>query len=203
MNTKTLIFAGLALFILLNVSLMGLYVLTRGQGTRINTVVPETLPVIKKLPDFTLTSDKDTPFSPGDLAGKVWVADFIFTSCPGPCPIMTRNLAGVAETLKMLSDVHFVSISVDPETDTPEVLARYGTHYNADPTRWDFLTGTPEAIQKVAAEAFMVGAIDDPMIHSTKYVLVDKAGQIRGYFTGTDEDEVDRLITAVHQLLKE
>lgn len=204
MKTKTLILAVVALFVLLNASLMGLYLLTkRASSAPVGVVVPEALPVIKKLPTFTLTSDKGTPFSPEDLAGKVWVADFIFTSCPGPCPIMTRNMAGVAETLKMISDVAFVSISVDPETDTPEVLAKYGAQHGADPARWHFLTGTPEAIQSVAAEGFMVGAIDDPMIHSSKFCLVDRAGQIRGYFTGTDEDDVDRLITAVHQLLKE
>ena len=204
MKTKTLILAVVALFLLLNASLMGLYLLTqRESAAPVGVLVPEALPVIKKLPTFTLTSDKGTPFSPEDLAGKVWVADFIFTSCPGPCPIMTRNMAGVAETLKMISDVAFVSISVDPETDTPEVLAKYGAQHGADPTRWHFLTGTPEAIQSVAAEGFMVGAIDDPMIHSSKFCLVDRAGQIRGYFTGTDEDDIDRLITAVHQLLKE
>ena len=204
MKTKTLIFIALALVVLLNVSLMGLYLLKQaGARTPVGFSAPETLPVIKKLPAFTLTSDKGTPFSPEELAGKVWVADFIFTSCPGPCPIMTRNMAGVAETLKMISDVSFVSISVDPETDTPEVLAKYGAQHGADPARWHFLTGTPEAIQSVAAEAFMVGAIDDPMIHSSKFCLVDRAGRIRGYFTGTDEDDIDRLITAVHQLLKE
>jgi len=203
MKTKTLLWTGLVLFFLLNLCLMGLYVRAQSNSAPVNAIAPASLPVIKKLPDFTLTTDKTTPFSPADLAGKVWVADFIFTSCPGPCPIMTQNMADVAETLKGLSDVAFVSISVDPETDTPEVLSSYSARYGADPERWHFLTGTPEAIQQVAAEGFMVGAIDDPMIHSPKFCLVDKAGQIRGYYTGTDEDEVDRLITAVHQLLKE
>ena len=116
---------------------------------------------------------------------------------------MTKNLAGVSETLKMYDDVAYVSISVDPETDTPEVLARFAERYGADPARWTFLTGAPEAIQSIAADSFMLGSIDDPMIHSPKFTLVDKQGRIRGYYTGTDEVEVDQMITAVQLVRKE
>ena len=134
MNTKTFIIAALAMVVLLNAALMALYVMTRSSRMApAATTEPETLPVIRELPEFTLTSDKGEPFSPADLRGKVWVADFIFTSCPGPCPIMTRNMADVAETLKMYDDIAFVSISVDPETDTPEVLAKYAAHHGANP----------------------------------------------------------------------
>ena len=200
MNTRSLILAGLGMFILLNASLMALYLLMRPSPPR---PVEMDLKVIKSLPPFTLTSQAGVPFSSESLAGKVWIADFIFTSCPGPCPIMTKNLAGVSETLKMYDDVAYVSISVDPETDTPEVLARFAERYGADPARWTFLTGAPEAIQSIAADSFMLGSIDDPMIHSPKFTLVDKQGRIRGYYTGTDEVEVDQMITAVHLLRKE
>lgn len=200
MNVKTLVITAIAFFVLLNVSLMGLYLLVSSPS---NTVEAETLPVISTLPGFSLTTDKDRPLSKEDLLGKVWIADFIFTSCGGPCPRMTESMADVAERLALYPDVRFVSVSVDPETDTPEVLARYSDRYGADPTRWDFLTGNMDTIQKLAVEGFKIGSVDDPIIHSTKFCLVDRAGQIRGYYTGTDPEEIDALIEAVHRLMKE
>lgn len=200
MSTRALIVLGCSLFLLLNACLMLMYVLANAAP---KPAKPEPLPVLAQLPDFTLTSDKGTPLSREDLAGKIWIADFFFTSCAGPCPIMTRNMAGVAERLKGNPDVAFVSISVDPETDTPEVLSRYGAKYDADPARWHFLTGDEGAIQSLAVEGFMVGSVDNPVIHSQKFCLVDRAGQLRGYFTGADEAELDKLVAAVEVLTKE
>lgn len=202
MSTRMLIATGLALFLLLNVSLMSLYVLVRHEGRNAPQQI-HNLPVIKSLEPFALTSEKNKPFSSASLLGKVWVADFFFTSCPNPCPTMTRNMAGVAETLKDFDDVAFVSISVDPDTDTPQVLASYGKKYGADPERWNFLTGPEEAIKTIAVEGFLVGSVDDPIIHSPKFCLVDKRGRIRGYYTGTEDAEMDRLIADIHQLRKE
>lgn len=202
MNTKSVVLAGLAMIVVLNVALMGLYLLVRPLAPT-QAAPADTLPVLKSLPPFTLTSEKDTPFHAKDLLGQVWVADFIFTSCGGPCPIMTRNMAGVAETLAQYPDVAFVSISVDPETDSPEVLAKYSEHHGADPERWNFLTGDLEAIQSIAVEGFMVGSVEDPIIHSTKFCLVDKEGRLRGHYDGTDEAELDELIAAIHQLREE
>ena len=200
MSFKALFITGILLFVLLNASLMGLY-LVRGyaQTERLS----DELPVFASLPEFSLTSDKNTPLSKEDLLGKVWVADFIFTSCGGPCPQMTRSMAGLAERLSLYPEVTFVSVSVDPETDTPEVLTAYGEKFGADPDRWHFLTGELSDIQALAVEGFMIGSVDDPVIHSTKFCLVDKAGQIRGYFTGTDEVELNALEAAIHQLNKE
>lgn len=200
MSTRALIIVGLVTFVLLNASLMGLYFLASAGSAGPQA---EALPVISTLPEFSLTSDKGQPLGNTDMAGKVWIADFFFTSCAGPCPIMTRSLAGVAKKLEAYPDVEFVSISVDPETDTPEVLARYGEKFGADPARWHFLTGTADAIQEIAVKGFMIGSVDDPVIHSTKFCLVDKKGRIRGYFTGTDEMETEELVAAVHRLLEE
>ncbi len=200
MSFKALLITGISLFVLLNASLMALFVLsgaTKAQGES------EALPVLYPLPPFALQSDKDEPLNRESLLGNVWITDFIFTSCAGPCPEMTRSMAALAERLALYSDVRFVSISVDPETDTPAVLSAYGAKFGADPARWDFLTGTPEEIQALAVEGFKVGSIDDPVIHSTKFCLVDKSGQVRGYYTGTDEAEIDALVAAVHQLIKE
>ena len=200
MSTKSLILIGLASFILLNASMMGLYLLSDTATSEART---DELPVISTLPPFALTSDKNVPLDNSTLTGKVWIADFIFTSCAGPCPAMTRSMAAVAKKLELYPEVAFVSVSVDPETDTPEVLARYGAKFGANPERWHFLTGTPEAIQELAVKGFMIGAVDDPVIHSTKFCLVDQKGQIRGYYTGTDEAELEQMIVAVHRLLEE
>lgn len=199
MSTKTLITLGLVSFVLLNASLMGLYLLA-GVARTPDTITE--LPVLSTLPDFSLTSDKGTEVTKATLAGKVWIADFFFTSCSGPCPVMTRSMAEVAKKLELYPEVEFVSISVDPETDTPEVLARYGEKFGANPARWHFLTGTVEAIQQIAVKGFMIGSVDDPVIHSTKFCLVDQKGQIRGYYTGTEAAETDQLIAAVHRLLE-
>ena len=116
---------------------------------------------------------------------------------------MTRSMADVAKKLELHPEIEFVSVSVDPETDTPEVLARYGEKFGADPKRWHFLTGSTEAIQELAVKGFKIGSVDDPVIHSTKFCLVDKQGQIRGYYTGTDEVELEQLIAAATRLLEE
>jgi protein SCO1 len=185
---------------LLNASLMVLFVLS---GATQAPASGDALPVLYPLPDFALTSDKDAPLARADLLGSVWIADFIFTSCAGPCPMMTRSMADVAERLSLYPEVKFVSVSVDPETDTPEVLAAYGEKFGADPKRWHFLTGEMASIQELAVNGFKIGSVDDPVIHSTKFCLVDKAGNIRGYFTGTEPEELDQLVAAVHQLIKE
>lgn len=200
MSTRALIIAGLAMFLMLNACLMALYLL---MGSAPQVAEAETLPVLSTLPDFSLTTEQNTPLSKSDLAGKVWVADFFFSSCSGPCPIMTRNMAGVAERLKGTPDLAFVSISVDPETDTPEVLSRYGAKYGADPAQWHFLTGDLAAIQTLAVEGFMVGSVDDPIIHSPKFCLVDREGRVRGYYTGTDEAELVELMFDIDQLIEE
>lgn len=200
MSFKALFITGIAFFVLLNASLMGLYLLS---GAADAPAESDALPVLYPLPDFSLTSDKNAPLAKSDLKGKVWIADFIFTSCAGPCPAMTRSMADVAERLALYPEVQFVSVSVDPDTDTPDVLSAYGEKFGADPARWHFLTGEMDAIQTLAVEGFKIGSVDDPVIHSTKFCLVDKAGQIRGYYTGTDEAELNELVEAVHQLMKE
>lgn len=200
MSYKALILTGIVMFALLNGSLMGLFVLARSAD---EPVSDGTLPVISTLPAFSLTSDKGTTVDLESLAGKVWVTDFIFTSCAGPCPQMTRSMAKVAEQFSLYPEVQFVSVSVDPTTDTPEVLAAYGEKFGANPERWHFLTGSETAIQQLAVDGFMVGSVDDPVIHSTKFCLVDKQGRIRGYYTGTDDGELAELVSAIHQLMKE
>ncbi len=151
--------------------------------------------------DFSLTNQfgKETKLS--DLKGSIWVADFIFTSCESICPDMTTNMANVQRAFPDTPNVRFVSISVDPERDTPEVLAAFGERFGADPQRWDFLTGDKEYIKEISYQGFLIGSGDVMTNHSNKFILVDREGDIRGFYTGTDETDVARLTIDIRTLL--
>ncbi len=175
----------------------------RAQAPRVPQVGIDSLPVLGQVSDFELTAATGQPFRAGRMAGKVWVADFIFTSCAGICPIMTGEMAELHRAFDGEDRVEFVSISVDPQTDTPEILAEYGERYGADPNRWHFLTGAIEDIHPLATQTFKVGALDDPLIHSPHFILVDGTGAIRGYYIGTDTEDVARLAGDIAELLAE
>lgn len=149
------------------------------------------------VPEFSLVDQNGRTASLKDLAGKVWVADFIFTNCAGTCPSMTTNMRKLQKVLP--DEIRMVSFSVDPARDTPSVLAQYAKHYAADEQRWVFLTGTREALYDLSIKGFKL-AIDDtigteaePITHSTRFVLVDRHGQIRGYYSGTEDEGLKQL----------
>ncbi|MCC6858909.1 MAG: SCO family protein [Bryobacterales bacterium] len=144
---------------------------------------PEPLPVYGQVPEFELTAETGEPFSSRTLAGKPWVADFIFTSCSGPCPRMSYLMSQIQRSVP---GARLVSFTVDPEGDTPPVLASYARRYRAEPGRWTFLTGDRELLHKLSRDAFKLGNVDGSMEHSTRFVLVDGQGRIRGYY-GTEE----------------
>jgi protein SCO1/2 len=155
----------------------------------------EQLPVLGHVPAFSLTDQDAQPISLQTFSGHPWIATFIFTRCPGPCPIITAKLASLQKTLKQ-PDLQFVSISVDPENDTPPVLKAYEAKYDGDPARWKLLTGTSDSVQKLARGMFITALPatgDQPIIHSEKFVLVDGDGQIRGYYDNADPQEMKQL----------
>ncbi len=161
------------------------------------------LPVYGKVPGFQLISQTGEPFDRTALNGKIWVADFIYTHCPGPCPRMSAQMRRVQTAVAALPDVRLVSFSVDPERDTPTVLAEYATRYHAQPGRWFFLTGDQKALDALDRRAFMLGNVDGKLEHSTRFVLVDRQGRIRGYY-GTDQDDpTARLIVDIRRLARE
>ena len=163
----------------------------------------EAPPVLGTTPAFDLTDQNNRPFASSALAGKIWVADFIFTSCAGICPIMTGQMAGLQERLP--ETVGLISFSVDPERDLPEVRV-YAERHGARYPRWRFLTGEPEEIRRISEEGFRLGAAEaeeGPIIHSTRFVLVDHSGQVRGYYDGTDPAAVEQLVQATHTLLEQ
>ncbi|MFA6240418.1 MAG: SCO family protein [Candidatus Hydrogenedentales bacterium] len=159
---------------------------------------------IGKVPTFTLQDQADQPYSLDNLTGKVWVADFFLTSCQGACPIMSSNLAKLQTAFKDDDRIRFVSFSVDPETDTPSVLAEYSKQHTPDPSQWKFLTGPIAEIHRMAGvEGLKVGVPETPMAHSQRFVLIDSDANIRGYYDGMDEAEVARCETDARLLLAE
>ncbi len=162
----------------------------------------ENYPPLYDGPEFALFDSAGELFEDSALDGKIWVADFFFTSCGGPCPRMTAAMAELAEAYKDAPDLRFVSYTVDPDTDTPERLAAYAERYGADTSRWHFLTGPNDEIQRIAVDGFKLGSIDNPVIHSERFALVDRSGQIRGYFTGTDAEELQELRGVLDAMLK-
>jgi cytochrome oxidase Cu insertion factor (SCO1/SenC/PrrC family) len=159
------------------------------------------------VPPFQLVNQNDQPFGSAQLTGKVWIADFIFTSCPGPCPLISTRMSELQKPLEN-TDVHLVSFSVDPETDTPEVLRAYAEKLHADPKRWHFLTGSKSTIYKLSHDGFKLavsdgGETEGNPVHSTRLVLVDRHGQIRGYYEGTEADAMTKLLADTNHLLRE
>jgi protein SCO1/2 len=169
----------------------------RKQDVALANQPDERLPVLFRVPAFTLTDQNNATFNRDDLKGRVWVADFIFTTCPGICPTMTEKMSGLSKSLPG-GKVNFVSFSLDPERDKPPVLMQYAKNWKADQTRWHFLTGDASKIfdiargTKVAAQP---ATETSPIVHSEKFVLVDAAGNIRGYYNSTDDTEMKALVT--------
>lgn len=164
---------------------------------------PEPPPAFGQVPDFQLTNRDGKTIGLSDLAGKPWIADFIFTRCPASCPIMTTRMARLNEDLDRV-DFRLVSISVDPEHDTPAVLQRYAESFQA-PDRWLFVTGGRDAIHRLSKEGFKLGIDDnpppplpgeqptEPILHSTRIVLVDGEGRIRGYYNAFSDEDLQKL----------
>ena len=153
------------------------------------------LPALANAPDFQLVDQDNNPVTAQSLRGKTWIADFVFTHCAGPCPMMTAKMRTFQKAIPS-TNIAFLSFSVDPERDTPAVLKEYAAKFHADESRWKFLTGAKDAIYAVA-RGMMITAIpaqaDSPIIHSERFVLIDKLGRIRGYYELGDEAQMSAL----------
>lgn len=171
------------------------------------------LPVISKLPDFQLINQLGTPVSLASCEGQIWLADIIFTRFPGPCPLMTQTMAKLAETLPKKPAIRFVTLTADPRHDTPEMLRQYASCFAAYTDRWDFLTGDPAIIGKLAAEGMKLAAVGkkpddrenslDLFIHSTRFVLIDSVGRMRAAFDSTEPGLSENVQAAIRQLQNE
>jgi cytochrome oxidase Cu insertion factor (SCO1/SenC/PrrC family) len=178
----------------------------RGAPTRASSIE---LPVLGSVPEFVLTEASSTSMRRTDLLGKVWIASFIFTRCGEACPMMMKHEAHLLAQLPLRDDLRLVSFSVDPDWDTPKVLTDYAHTFGADRSRWIFLTGNKKQLYQMATEGFRLATLDAdpakemPILHSTKLVLVDRRGAIRGYYDSTEETELQKLVRDVRQVLAE
>jgi protein SCO1/2 len=162
-----------------------------------------------KRPEFDFLDQDGTPFSASQMDGKVWVVDFFYTTCPGPCPALTSRLGDLHRRFAANHGVAFLSISSNPEKDRPEVLKLYADKFGAD-ARWRFLTGDKAQIFSVANQGFKMGLTEgaadgEPVTHSTRLLLVDAEGWVRGFYEGVGEgveDASNRLIADIETLTK-
>jgi protein SCO1 len=161
------------------------------------------LPILGEVPPFTFTSQTGAAIDRHSLEGHVWVADFMFTTCPGPCPRMSSQMRAIQQSTAATPDVKLVSFTVDPAHDTPAVLAAYSRHFLAAPDRWYFLTGPQNSLDHVAREGFKLNAVDGSLDHSTRFALVDRAARIRGYYASSEDDFMSRLLRDLRQLERE
>lgn len=166
--------------------------------------------VLAKLPDFSMTAvgpKSETPFGRKDMLGKPWIVDFIYTRCEGPCPLLTERLGKMARTLP--PEVGLLTVTVDPEGDTPARLRAYAKEYEADPRRWVFVRGSLHDTYELMYSGFRLPMSVDPkaapqsrVTHSTRFVLVDKNGGIRGFYDGLGDLENAALARDARRLLE-
>lgn len=180
----------------------GLFFLRQAEVARLAS---RELPKDGIVPPFQLIDQNGEPYGSQQLLGKIWIADFVYSTCPGPCPMISSRMSETQKPLRD-TDVKLVSFSVDPQRDTPAVLREYAAKLKAEPGRWHFLTGDKETIYRLSRDGFKLasgeGGAAGP-IHSTRMVLVDRRGVIRGYYDATDADAVTRLLADTNHLLRE
>lgn len=165
----------------------------------------ERLPVIRAVPEFSLTDQNGQTVTNADLRSKVWIADFIFTRCAGPCPLMTARMLEMQKALVKTPDVKLVSVTVDPEYDTPEVLKAYAEANFADPNRWKFLTGDKAVIEKLVTEGFMQHLAEEngEPVHGTMFLIVDGNGMVRSARMLEDPELIPKILMDTGNLLRE
>ena len=163
-------------------------------------VQPRPLATMGEVPEFQLTAQTGQPFDSKSLDGHIWVADFIYTTCNGPCPMMSQQMHRVQISTTEHPDVKLVSFTVDPQHDTPTVLTEYAKHFKPDFDRWYFLTGQQAALNDIALNGFKLNGVDGSMTHSTRFVLVDRTRHIRGYYISSEDGFMPQLIHDIRQL---
>jgi protein SCO1/2 len=164
----------------------------------------------RTVPDFSLQERSGKNITLADLRGKVWIADFVYTSCTDTCPFQTADMARLQDRWRDESDLRLVSFSVDPEHDTPKVLSRYANRFKADPSRWLFLTGNRAAVSHLVEDGFHLAVTPalkgtnnaGVILHSPRFVLIDRQGRIHGYYDNRDPKAMQRLHSDVAALVE-
>tara|TARA_B100000989_G_scaffold118547_1_gene87296 strand:+ start:56 stop:724 length:669 start_codon:yes stop_codon:yes gene_type:complete len=160
-----------------------------------------------KISDFKLTNQNGKEITQANYKDKIYVADFFFTTCQDICPIMTKNMYRLQEELKNDDDILFLSHTVIPEIDTVQQLKKYAIENNVDDSKWNLVTGEKKQIYNLARKSYL--AVEDTeygkfdMIHTENFMLIDKEKQIRGFYDGTDDKEIDKLLSDIQILKKQ
>ena len=187
-------------FIILNLAALPVVFLAGQKITVMRQATEEkALPVYGALRSFSLTDSEGIEFNQDSLKGKVWLANFMFTTCPNACPTMNLKISLLQDSLAQ--EIRFVSFSVDPQKDTSSVLKGYAKKFNAKPGVWFFLTGEKSVIAQLLEDCHFAKA-EDPLMHGLKLVLLDEKGSVRGYYDYSDENIVKKLARDI-KLLKE
>lgn len=160
------------------------------------------LPVLGSVADFQLTDSAGRPYGPGRLEGQVTIADFFFTSCKGICPTLTQQMGSLQRRFEGSHNFQLLSITVDPENDTPETLTSFAADNHLQLDNWAFVTGPREAIRQLLIDQLKIGLPDDPLTHSDRLVLLDTKLQIRGYYSLSDPDSLQQLRKDAARLLQ-
>jgi cytochrome oxidase Cu insertion factor (SCO1/SenC/PrrC family) len=193
--------------ILILIPLVTLALLLWLRQLQVNTLRQRTVSAYGRVPVFELINQDGQRFGSTQLLGKIWIADFIYTTCPGPCPMISSRMSELQKPLEK-TDVHLVSFTVDPARDTPQILRGYAEKLQAEPDRWDFLTGSQSAIYGLSRNGFKLAISDGDEekgipVHSTRMILVDRHGEIRGYYDAAEADGMTRLLADTNHLLRE
>jgi cytochrome oxidase Cu insertion factor (SCO1/SenC/PrrC family) len=193
--------------ILILIPLVTLALLLWLRQLQVNTLRQRTVSAYGRVPVFELINQDGQRFGSTQLLGKIWIADFIYTTCPGPCPMISSRMSELQKPLEK-TDVHLVSFTVDPARDTPQILRGYAEKLQAEPDRWDFLTGSQSAIYGLSRNGFKLTISDGKEekgipVHSTRMILVDRHGEIRGYYDAAEADGMTRLLADTNHLLRE
>ncbi len=173
----------------------------------INAFQVKELPVIATLPEFDFIERTGQTFGSKDLKNKVWVASFVFTSCSAQCPLIVTELQKIQKSLRFKDNFRLVSFTLDPLTDTPQRLSAYATQAKADPYKWLFLTAENKKIQDLVQKGFILPSVESEkaegdIVHSSKLVLVDGGGRVRGYYDSLDRSAMKALLKDAKLLIR-
>ncbi len=203
---KTALFL-ITFFMLLGIVFLGYYYYTFKQHPKHLTVYGNPGHVVRQ---FSFINQEGQTITEQNLKDKIYVVEYFFTTCQGICPKMNDNMVAVYQAFRNDNDFMILSHTVDPEVDTVAQLKRYAQKYDADPTRWMFLTGNKDSLYKMAIDDYLIPIADSTVekinptfIHTQKFVLIDKEKKVRGFYDGTEPASVKKLIQDINELKKE
>ncbi len=192
---------------LLGIAFLSYYYYTFKQHPKHLTVYGNPGHVVRQ---FSFINQEGQTITEQNLKDKIYVVEYFFTTCEGICPKMNDNMVAVYQTFRNDNDFMILSHTVDPEVDTVAQLKRYAQKYDADPTRWMFLTGNKDSLYKMAVDDYLIPIADSTVekinptfIHTQKFVLIDKEKKVRGFYDGTDAASVKKLIQDINELKKD